>query len=30
MEKEFNTKNILIATGSVPSKIKNVDIDEQI
>ena len=25
----FSTKNILIATGSVPSKIKNVDIDEK-
>ena len=29
MEKEFNAKNILIATGSVPSVIKNVDIDEK-
>ena len=26
---EFSTKNILIATGSVPSVINNVDIDEK-
>ena len=26
---EFSTKNILIATGSVPSEINNVDIDEK-
>ena len=29
MVKEFNAKNILISTGSVPSKIKNVEIDEK-
>ncbi len=28
-QQEFNAKNILIATGSVPSEIKNVDIDEK-